>query len=112
LDCIRRIRDDKIKYWAILLFFSKAAIIPLNAYSQTWQMSKMHSTIQFSIKYLVITEIRGKFHDYDVALISSKPDFSDAKINITILTNSLDTGNRKRDADLRVATFQLRRKTI
>lgn len=46
-------------------------------------------------------KIKGEFREYDATFISNKPDFSDAEVEIKIFTNSLYTGNEKRDGDLK-----------
>lgn len=71
----------------------------------SWKMDKNHSQVKFSVAHLVISEVTGVFHDFDVTLTADKPDFSDAKVEATIKTSSIDTGNPNRDKHLRSDDF-------
>ena len=46
-------------------------------------------------------KIKGEFREFDATFMSEKPDFSEADIEIKIYTNSIETGNEKRDSDLK-----------
>ncbi len=74
--------------------------IPLNAQSQTWKIDPAHSSIRFSVKHMVITSVIGQFKEYDATLVTSKSDYSDAKLEVTIDTRSVDTGEKDRDLSL------------
>ena len=84
----------------ISLFLIGYGTVPLFAQSQTWKIDPAHSNIQFSVKHMVITEVVGQFKEYDATLIISKADFSDAKLDVTINTHSVDTGFDDRDHHL------------
>lgn len=81
-------------------------ILMLNAGAQTkWAVDKAHASINFTVAHMVISEVTGKFRDFDATMESSKPDFTDAKITVTIKAKSIDTGNERRDGHLRSADF-------
>ncbi len=71
----------------------------------TWQVDKNHSTIGFSIDHMVISEVDGKFDDFEGSLTASKEDFTDAIITFTAKTTSINTGVEKRDNHLRSGDF-------
>ena len=75
------------------------------ARAASWKMDKNHSQVKFSVAHLVISEVTGVFHDFDVTLTADKADFSDAKVEATIKTSSIDTGNPNRDKHLRSDDF-------
>lgn len=75
------------------------------AQSNDWSLDKSHSGITFSIQHMVISEVTGTFKAFNVALSSSKQDFTDATIEATIDVNSIDTGNERRDSHLRTDDF-------
>jgi polyisoprenoid-binding protein YceI len=54
---------------------------------------------------MVISSVNGQFKDVTGTLVSSKDDFSDAKITIVIASKSITTENDKRDEHLRSADF-------
>lgn len=70
----------------------------------TWQADKAHTNINFAISHLVISEVTGKFADFD---ITAKADdaFSDPSFTVTIETASIDTNVERRDNDLRSDGF-------
>lgn len=82
------------------------AITGLMANAQTtWQIDKVHSTVRFTIAHMVISEIDGYFTDFNGSISYEKNDLSDAVVNFTINTNSVNTRNAKRDAHLRSPDF-------
>ena len=89
----------------ISLFLISQGIIPVFAQSQIWKIDPAHSSVQFTVKHMLITEVVGQFNEYDATLITSKSDFSDAKLEATINIQSIDTDNKKRDAHLNSEDF-------
>ena len=75
------------------------------AQAAPWKLDKAHSQVKFSVAHLVISEVTGNFRDFDVTLTADKPDFSDAKVDATIKTSSVDTGIENRDKHLRSNDF-------
>lgn len=61
--------------------------------------------MNFAVDHLMISETTGKFEKYDVDVKSDKPDFSDAKFNVSIQTASINTNDAKRDEHLKNADF-------
>ena len=74
--------------------------IPLYAQTQTWKIDPVHTSIRFSVKHMVITRVVGQFKEYDATLVISKADYSDAVLQVTIDTRSVDTGDKDRDLSL------------
>jgi len=70
-----------------------------------WRLDKEHSSILFSITHIVVSEIQGRFGDYDITFTSSKEDFTDAVVAANIRVNSIDTESEGRDRDLRSENF-------
>ena len=53
-----------------------------------------HSNVQFSVPFLAVSKITGKFMKYDVRLDAGKnPDLSRASVVAVIQMGSVDTGN-------------------
>ena len=71
----------------------------------TWKVDKMHSRIQFTVTHLQVSDVEGNFKDYDVTITTTKPDFSDAKFDLTAKVASINTGVDMRDDDLRSDHF-------
>ena len=73
--------------------------------SNKWSYDVSHAKVGFAISHFGISETEGKFTKFDGVVISDKPDFSDAKINITIDVNSINTEDSKRDEHLKSSDF-------
>lgn len=72
----------------------------------TWEIDKVHSEVGFSVKHLMISNVRGKFTDYDITFKSkSDKNFEDAKIEAVLRTASINTNNEGRDKHLRSDDF-------
>ncbi|GAB4190218.1 MAG: YceI family protein [Thermoflexibacter sp.] len=86
-----------------------AVVIGLNwsALAQTtnWSLDPSHSSVEFTVTHLVISEVTGKFKKFDVSVQSDKADFTDAKISFTADVNSIDTDNENRDKHLKGDDF-------
>jgi polyisoprenoid-binding protein YceI len=70
-----------------------------------WKLDKAHSSITFTVRHMVISEVTGSFKDFTIALKSEKDDFSDAEVQSTIKVGSLSTDNTMRDGHLKSDDF-------
>ncbi|MES2382644.1 MAG: YceI family protein [Bacteroidota bacterium] len=82
-----------------------ATIGALTAQNTTWNLDKSHSSINFAIDHLIISETTGKFTDYAVNAKSDKPDFTDVIFDFTAQVNSINTADEKRDEHLKGPDF-------
>lgn len=70
-----------------------------------WELDPAHSSIEFKIKHLMITNVKGKFKTYHLHASTIGNDFTTADIEFTIDPNSIDTNSEDRDKHLRSADF-------
>jgi polyisoprenoid-binding protein YceI len=82
-----------------------AANVAPNTQTSMWTIDKPHTNLKFSVSHLVISDVDGIFKSFDGTMESSKPDFSDAKINFTADVNSISTDNDQRDGHLKSDDF-------
>jgi len=75
------------------------------AQSTTWNDDPMHSKLTFTVTHKGFSSVSGLFQKFDVAIISSKPDFSDAVFTLKSDVTSINTEVKMRDDDLRSANF-------
>jgi polyisoprenoid-binding protein YceI len=70
-----------------------------------WTIDPSHSTAEFTVRHLMITNVRGRFGTLSgtVDLDPTRPE--SAVIDVTIDAASIDTRDEKRDAHLRSADF-------
>ncbi|HEX6226045.1 MAG TPA: YceI family protein [Chryseolinea sp.] len=71
----------------------------------TWNIDKAHSKIGFNVTHMAVSEVEGKFNDFDGAIVSKSDDFNGAQVDFTAKTASIDTDNEKRDGHLKSADF-------
>jgi polyisoprenoid-binding protein YceI len=71
----------------------------------TWKADKSHSSVGFTVTHMLISEVGGKFNDFDATLKTTKDDFSDMTIEASIKTASVNTDNEKRDEHLKTDDF-------
>lgn len=64
-----------------------------------------HSSVGFSVRHLVISNIKGKFKDFSGTIMLDSEDISKSSVNITIKTASIDTDDEKRNNHLKSADF-------
>ena len=89
-----------------LLLLSAIALMSLATNAQTnWAVDGMHSSVKFSVSHMMISEVEGIFKKFDGAIVSAKPDFTDAKVNFTVDVNSINTDNEMRDKHLKSDDF-------
>jgi polyisoprenoid-binding protein YceI len=70
-----------------------------------WKIDTAHSEVNFTIKHLLVSTVRGHFDKFDATLESDKEDFSDAKIEFEADVNSISTQNEQRDTHLKSSDF-------
>src|SRR3954447_23184760 len=71
----------------------------------TWQIDPAHSTVEFSVKHMMFTTVRGRFNSF-TGTIQVDPDNPDrSAVTVDIDAASLDTGVADRDGHLRSADF-------
>ena len=70
-----------------------------------WVIDPVHSSVNFNIEHLVISEVEGKFKTYNGTITASKADLTDAVIDFAIDVNSIDTENEMRDKHLVAPDF-------
>ena len=88
------------------LILLAVAFLNTAAFAQTtWNNDKMHSKLQFTITHLAVSDVDGEFKDFSVTIWAAKPDFSDAKFQLTANTASVNTGVDARDNHLKSGDF-------
>ncbi|GGB08241.1 MULTISPECIES: YceI family protein [Mucilaginibacter] len=71
----------------------------------TWTVDKAHSNVKFTVTHLMVSDVDGIFKNYDATITAAKPDFSDAKFQISIQTASVTTDNDQRDKHITSPDF-------
>ena len=66
----------------------------------TWSLDPVHSVVQFSIRHLGISSIRGRFAEVESTL-DVGDDLGSSQLSATIGMGSIETGNADRDGHVR-----------
>lgn len=80
-------------------------LIPAAMLAQTWKNDPPHSRMEFTISHNLISELGGVFNDYTITAQGAEADFSDATIDVVVMTKSIDTQVDQRDEHLRSPDF-------
>ena len=76
----------------------------LSAHADTFKIDPLHSSIVFSIKYLV-SDFYGRFNDLSGQVVFDKADPAKSSVELTIPVESIDTHYAKRDQVLKSPDF-------
>jgi polyisoprenoid-binding protein YceI len=71
----------------------------------TWQLDPTHSSVEFSVKHMMMTTVRGRFRNIQATLKGDRDHPEVAGVEATIETASVDTGVADRDGHLRGPDF-------
>jgi polyisoprenoid-binding protein YceI len=70
-----------------------------------WQLDPAHTTVEFAVKHMMITTVRGRFGSVTGSIYVDPARPHRPEVNVTIDAASLDTREAKRDAHLKSADF-------
>jgi polyisoprenoid-binding protein YceI len=82
-----------------------ALAIPVFSYASTWQMDPDHSSFQFKIRHLTVSNVKGDFSKAKGVVTIDEKDITQLKVEVTIDAASVNTGHAKRDEHLRGPDF-------
>lgn len=71
----------------------------------SWNVDSTHSEINFKVKHMMITNLRGSFGTYQASVETDGDDFSTAKVKFIIDVASIDTNNPQRNGHLLADDF-------
>jgi polyisoprenoid-binding protein YceI len=72
---------------------------------QNWQIDSQRSKLTFTLRHLVVSEIRGQFREWGGGLILDRDDVSRSRCHVWVEMGSVDTGDPERDGHVRSAEF-------
>jgi polyisoprenoid-binding protein YceI len=75
------------------------------ATSITWKLDPAHSSAEFKVKHMMISNVKGSFSGLTGTLIENTVDRSLSSIEATVPVASVSTGDPQRDAHLKSADF-------
>jgi len=81
------------------------AIVASTFAQTTWTIDKSHSKVGFNVIHMAVSDVEGKFNDFDGTIVSKSEDFNGAEISFVARTTSIDTDNERRDTHLKSPDF-------
>ena len=73
--------------------------------TSTWRLDPAHSSVEFSVKHMMMTTVRGRFKEVEATLTADEEHPEGCCVEATLQVASIDTGMADRDAHLRSADF-------
>lgn len=70
-----------------------------------WKIEPTHSSIEFSVKHMMISTVRGRFTEFDGVLEINPNDLLTSKVTGYVNAASVDTHESNRDGHLRSGDF-------
>ena len=71
---------------------------------RVWTFDPAYTTVEFVIRNLWF-KVKGRFKDLEGAIVLDEDDVSRSSVTATIKADSIDTGNKRRDAHLLLKDF-------
>jgi polyisoprenoid-binding protein YceI len=100
-------RSLLMKSWISKTAFAIAIAIalPVLAHADTWQIDPAHTSVEFTVRHMMISNVKGQFQKTTGTITVDGNDPTSAKIDATIDASSIDTRVERRDADLKSSNF-------
>ena len=92
-----------IRSVAALLALAATASLAASA-PVTWKVDPAHTEVGFEVRHF-FSKVHGVFHDVEGAIVFDEANPSAIQVDASVKAASVDTGNNKRDEDLRSANF-------
>ena len=71
----------------------------------TWSIDPAHSNVEFSVRHLMISTVKGRFAQVAGTVVLDEANPAASTVDITVDVASIDTRESQRDAHLRSADF-------
>jgi polyisoprenoid-binding protein YceI len=71
----------------------------------TWDLDPAHSQIEFAVRHMMVTTVRGQFRKFSVAVDFDEANPERSTVEAHIDASSIDTGMEARDAHLQSPDF-------
>ena len=70
-----------------------------------WKIDPAHSSVEFAVKHMMFTTVRGRFKGVDGTITVDEDNPKNSSVEVDIDAASIDTGSEDRDTHLRSAEF-------
>ena len=96
-----------IRFRSLAFLLALALFLALSAAAQTstWTIDPKHSTAQFTVRHLAISNVSGNFTNVTGTIDLNEKDITQSQVSAVIDVSSVDTRVSDRDKDLRSPNF-------
>jgi polyisoprenoid-binding protein YceI len=94
-----------LKRFGAVAVLTAAMALQTPAATTTWQIDPAHTAAQFAVKHMMISTVRGEFKNVTGTIVWDDQDVTKSKVNVTIDAKTVNTGEDKRDQDLKSDKF-------
>jgi polyisoprenoid-binding protein YceI len=78
---------------------------PTLAHATTWELDPSHTSIEFSVRHMMATTVKGQFEKVKGTLELDEKDITKSTVEVTIDVASVNTHEPKRDGHLKSPDF-------
>jgi polyisoprenoid-binding protein YceI len=102
-------RTMKFKHFLAIAFAATLMSAPLapsaQAQTSTWTIDPAHSQVDFQIRHLGVSNVRGSISGAKGTVLLDEKDITKSKVEATLQTATVNTGNEGRDKHLKSPDF-------
>jgi polyisoprenoid-binding protein YceI len=98
----RRMEMRRIAIFAVAAFL---LALPAAAPASTWELDPAHTGVQFKVRHLMVSNVRGVFENVSGKIHYDEKDISRSSAEIVIDASSINTRVAKRDKHLKSPDF-------
>ena len=80
-------------------------MLPVLAHADTWQIDPAHTNVEFTVRHMMISNVKGQFQKTAGTITVNGNDPASAQIDATIDASSVDTRVERRDMHLKSPDF-------
>jgi len=80
-------------------------VVPALARASTWDIDPAHTSIEFSVRHMMVSTVKGQFEKVKGALELDDKDVTKSTVEVTIDLGSVNTHEPKRDTHLKSPDF-------
>jgi polyisoprenoid-binding protein YceI len=95
----------KLWVWKTAIAIAIVVALPALAHADTWQIDPAHTSVEFTVRHMMISNVKGQFENTSGTITANGNDAASAKIDASIDASSIDTRVDGRDAHLKSADF-------
>jgi polyisoprenoid-binding protein YceI len=77
----------------------------VNAQTSTWKIDTAHSSVNFQVRHLAVSTVRGSIGGVAGLVTLDDKDITKSSVSATMETATVNTGTAKRDEDLKSANY-------